>query len=39
METKKKHYKILGTDTNTLFRGGLLLRTEILAYFIVRGFT
>ena len=36
-ETNKKHYKILGTDTNTLFGGGLLLRTGILAYFNVMG--
>ena len=38
-ETKKKHYKILGTDTNTLFGGGLLLRTEILAFFNTGGFS
>ena len=36
---KKKHYNTLGTNTNTLFRGDLLLRTEILAYFYMRGFT
>ena len=35
----KKHYKTLGANTNTLFRGGLLLRTEILTYFILGGFT
>ena len=34
-----KHCKILGTNTDTLFRGGLLLRTEILAYFNSAGFS
>ena len=36
---KKKQDKILGTITNTLFGGGLLLRTGILTYFNSGGFS